>query len=141
MQTDASFLDVGGGLGFAQLVNALANLGTDVGLLGLPPNFIITDTPVTRPLGVELFQTTGTNKFTQEFRLASPNNDTLEWLIGAFYTHVKSIIDPQNYFATEFGTDTIAPDISRSPTSSCIPSIRSMRPSATRPGTSRLGPI
>jgi iron complex outermembrane recepter protein len=113
LETDASFVDVGGGLGFAQLVNALANLGTDVGLLGLPPNFIITNTPVTRPLGVELFQTTGTNKFTQEFRLASPNNDTLEWLIGAFYTHEKSIIDPQNYFATEFGTDTIAPDISQ----------------------------
>jgi iron complex outermembrane recepter protein len=113
LETDASFVDVGGGLGFAQLVNALANLGTDVGLLGLPPNFIITNTPVTRPLGVELFQTTGTNKFTQEFRLASPNNDTLEWLVGAFYTHEKSIIDPQNYFATEFGTDTIAPDISQ----------------------------
>ena len=31
LETDASFVDVGGGLGFAQLVNALANLGTDVG--------------------------------------------------------------------------------------------------------------
>jgi len=111
LETDASFTNVGGGLTFAQLINALANLGPAApGVLGLPA---ITDTPITRPLGVELFQTTGTNKFTQEFRLASPNNDTLEWLIGAFYTHEKSKIDPQNYFATEFGTDTIAPDVAQ----------------------------
>jgi outer membrane receptor protein involved in Fe transport len=109
LETDASFVDVGGGIGFAQLVNALANLGPAApAVLGLPA---ITDTPITRPLGVELFQTTATNKFTQELRLASPNNDTLEWLIGAFYTHERSSIDPQNYFATEFGTDTIAPDV------------------------------
>lgn len=83
------------------LINTLANLG------------LITTTgqPVLRPLGLQGFQTTSTNKFTQEFRLASPNNDTLEWLVGAFYTHEKSGIDPQNLFATEFGTDTIAPDI------------------------------
>jgi outer membrane receptor protein involved in Fe transport len=108
LETDASFADVGG-LSFSQLVNALANLGPAApDMLGLPA---ITDTPITRPLGVELFQTTGTKKFTQEFRLSSPNNDTFEWLLGAFYTHEKSIIDPQNYFATEFGTDTIAPDV------------------------------
>ncbi len=104
LETDATFL-------LGQTINLLANLGPDVDLVGLPPSYIITDVPVTRPLGVELFQTTATNKFTQEFRLASPNNDTLEWLIGAFYTHEKSAIDPQNYFATEFGTDTIAADI------------------------------
>src|SRR4029079_9582084 len=109
--TDASFVDVGGGLGFAQLVNALANLGAAApDVIGLPA---ITDTPITRPLGVELFQTTGTNKFTQEFRLSSPNNDSLEWLLGAFYTHEKSKIDPQNYFATEFGTNIIAPDVAQ----------------------------
>ena len=107
-QTDANFIDVGGGVTFAQLVNLLANLGPDAILLELPP---ITDTPITRPLGVQLFQTTGTNKFTQEFRLSSPNNDTIEWLGGLFYTHEKSKIDPQNYFATEFGTDEIAPDV------------------------------
>ncbi len=109
LETDATFVDVGGGLGFGQLVNALANLGPAApDVLGLPA---ITATPIFRPLGVELFQTTGTKKFTQEFRLASPNNNTLEWLIGAFYTHEKSKIDPQNYFATEFGTDTIATDV------------------------------
>ncbi|MEP7131286.1 MAG: TonB-dependent receptor [Sphingomicrobium sp.] len=82
-------------------INFLANLGliTTTGL------------PVTRPLGLQLFQTTSTNKFTQEFRLSSPNNDTLEWLVGAFYTHEKSAIDPQNLLATEFGTDRVAPDI------------------------------
>jgi outer membrane receptor protein involved in Fe transport len=108
LETDATFVQ-----GLGQLVNLLANLGPNVGLIGLPPNFIITPVPVFRPLGVELFQTTGTKKFTQELRLASPNNDTLEWLVGGFYTHENSAIDPQDYFATEFGTDTIATDISQ----------------------------
>jgi len=31
-----------------------------------------------------------TNKFSQEVRLASPNNHHLEWLVGAFYTHEHS---------------------------------------------------
>jgi iron complex outermembrane receptor protein len=94
--------------GLAQTVNLLAELGPAGAALGLP---VIANVPVFRPLGVQLFQTTGTKKFTQEFRLASPNNDTLEWLLGAFYTHENSAIDPQNIFATEFGTDIIATDI------------------------------
>lgn len=94
----------------AGLINALANLGPLAPLLGFP---VITTTgePVTRPLGVQVFQETATDKFTQEFRLSSPNNDTFEWLLGAFYTKEKSHIDPQDFFATEFGTSTIAPDI------------------------------
>ena len=94
----------------AGLINALANLGPLAPLLGFP---VITTTgqPVTRPLGVQVFQQTSTDKFTQEFRLSSPNNDKFEWLAGLFYTHEKSGIDPQNFFATEFGTSTIAPDI------------------------------
>ena len=93
-----------------RLDHALANLGPSAPLLGFP---VITTTgqPVIRPLGVQVFQATGTKKFTQEFRLSSPNNEHVEWLIGAFYTHEKSAIDPQNFFATEFGTSTIAPDI------------------------------
>ena len=84
LETDASFTNVGGGLTFAQLVNALANLGPAApGVLGLPA---ITDTPITRPLGVELFQTTGTNKFTQEFRLAHNSHD-FNWVVGTFYLH------------------------------------------------------
>lgn len=31
-----------------------------------------------------------TEKFTQEIRLASANNDRLEWLVGSFYTHERS---------------------------------------------------
>jgi outer membrane receptor protein involved in Fe transport len=89
-------------------VNLIATLGPLAALFGIP---VLADPAVTRPLGVQLFQTTGTDKFTQEFRLASPNNDTLEWLVGLFYTKEKSAIDPQNLFATEFGTDTIAQDV------------------------------
>jgi outer membrane receptor protein involved in Fe transport len=105
-QTDFTFA-------FGQTVNLLANLGPDVGAIGLPPSFIIADPAVTRPLGVVLRQKTSTDKFTQEVRLSSPNNDTLEWLVGAFYTHEKSGIDPQNIFATEFGTDILAPDVAQ----------------------------
>lgn len=105
-QTDFSAL-------LATTINLLANFGPDVPLLGLPPEFIIADPAVTRPLGVQLFQTTGTDKFTQEFRLASPSNDSIEWLVGLFYTHEKSAIDPQDIFATEFGTSQIAPDVAQ----------------------------
>jgi len=92
----------------APTINFLTTLGPLAAQFGLP---VLADPAVTRPLGVQVFQSTGTKKFTQEFRLSSPNNDTLEWLIGAFYTHENSAIDPQNIFATEFGTDTIASDV------------------------------
>ncbi|MEO7240510.1 MAG: TonB-dependent receptor [Sphingomicrobium sp.] len=95
------------------LINLLANLGPDVGLLGLPPSFIIADPAVTRPLGVHLFQQTATDKFTQEVRLSSPDNDKLEWLAGLFYTNEKSGINPQNLFATEFNTNTPAAGVSQ----------------------------
>lgn len=65
----------------------------------------------TRPLSAILRQTTGTDKFTQELRLASPEHDTFEWMVGGFYTREKSRIDPQNFFAVEAGTDTIATDV------------------------------
>jgi outer membrane receptor protein involved in Fe transport len=93
--TDASML-------LAPTINLLAQLGLS-----------IVDAPVTRPLGVMLFQATSTDKFTQEVRLASPNDEHFEWLVGGFYTHEKSAIDPQNYFATEFGTNDIAPDVAQ----------------------------
>jgi len=96
LETDASFIQ-----DLAATISFLAAIG----------NPLVVDAPVTRPLGLQLFQTTGTDKFTQEFRLSSPNNEHFEWLLGAFYTHEKSAIDPQNYFATEFGTDIIAPDV------------------------------
>jgi iron complex outermembrane recepter protein len=52
-------------------------------------------------LSAVLQQVTGTKKFVQEFRLASPDNDRFEWLVGAFYTHEDSGIDPQNYVAVD----------------------------------------
>lgn len=41
-------------------------------------------------LPIRINQTYDTNKFSQELRLASPNNHHLEWLVGGFYTHEKS---------------------------------------------------
>jgi outer membrane receptor protein involved in Fe transport len=64
-----------------------------------------------RPLGVITMQTTATDKFTQELRLASSGDSAFEWLAGVFYTREKSKIDPQDFFAVEAGTDTIAEDI------------------------------
>ncbi|HJY38776.1 MAG TPA: TonB-dependent receptor [Steroidobacteraceae bacterium] len=66
-----------------------------------------------RPLGVIVKQTTATDKFTQELRLASAEDETLEWMVGAYYTKEKSRIDPQDFYATEGGSDTIAADIPR----------------------------
>jgi len=67
----------------------------------------------TRPLSVITNQTTGTKKFTQELRLSSPADDHFEWLVGGYYTHEKSAIDPQDFFAVEAGTETIATGVPR----------------------------
>jgi iron complex outermembrane receptor protein len=58
-----------------------------------------------------LNQITSTDKFTQEFRLVSPESDSLEWLLGAYYTDEDSGIDPQNITAVEAGTETPAAGI------------------------------
>jgi iron complex outermembrane recepter protein len=67
--------------------------------------------PVTRPLSVILRQTTGTDKFAQELRLSSPESETLEWLVGGYFTREKSRIDPQDFFMVEPGTETVATDL------------------------------
>lgn len=67
----------------------------------------------TRPLSAILRQTTGTDRFTQELRLTSAEDDTFEWMVGGYYTREKSRIDPQDFFAVEAGTDTIAADVPR----------------------------
>jgi iron complex outermembrane recepter protein len=67
----------------------------------------------TRPLSAILRQQTGTDKFTQELRFTSAEDETLEWMIGGFYTREKSRIDPQDFLAVEAGTDTIATDVPR----------------------------
>lgn len=64
-----------------------------------------------RPLGVLTMQTTATDKFTQELRLASSDDSAFEWLAGVYYTNEKSKIDPQDFFAVEPGTDTIAENV------------------------------
>lgn len=56
------------------------------------------------------FQNTGTDKFTQEFRLVSPDSNKFEWMLGAYYTDEDSIID-QNFLAVEPGTNDVATDI------------------------------
>jgi outer membrane receptor protein involved in Fe transport len=66
------------------------------GLTGGPPlAALVTQlfgNDVTRPLSARLPQTTSTDKFSQELRLASPRSKTFEWLIGAFYTKEDSKI-------------------------------------------------
>jgi iron complex outermembrane receptor protein len=94
-ERDVATLDlIGTGLGTAQLMTfAYSTLGTTDRLLS----------------GV-LFQDTGTDKFTQEFRLVSPESDRFEWLLGAFYTDEDSLIH-QEALAVEPGTNDVAAGI------------------------------
>lgn len=46
-------------------------------------------------------QQTDLSKFTQEFRLTSPSNQRLEWMLGGYYTHEHGLID-QLVGATDF---------------------------------------
>jgi outer membrane receptor protein involved in Fe transport len=39
----------------------------------------------------------GLDKFTQELRLASPTGDTIEWLVGGYYTHENSSFNQNLY--------------------------------------------
>ena len=56
------------------------------------------------PLSALQQQNVGTDKFTQELRLVSQENDSFEWMIGAYYTDEDSILS-QNFFAVEAGTE------------------------------------
>jgi outer membrane receptor protein involved in Fe transport len=67
--------------------------------------------PATRPLSTILTQITSTDKFTQEFRLLSSDNEAFEWLIGVYYTEEESGIDPQLILPVEAGTETVAEDL------------------------------
>jgi len=78
--------------------------------VGLPTAQLLTfaySTPGTtdRLLSGIIRQTTATDKFTQEFRLISPENERFEWLLGAYYTDEDSGINPQNIVPVEAGTD------------------------------------
>jgi iron complex outermembrane receptor protein len=71
---------------------------------GFPPGFINQYFPVN---GITFPSNSDTHKFTQEFRLASPGGQWLDWLAGAFYTHEY---DPsfEGYFAADTTTGQIA---------------------------------
>jgi outer membrane receptor protein involved in Fe transport len=84
--------------------------------LGLPTAQLATfvfSTPGTTDnlLSGILHQNTSTDKFTQELRLLSPQDDEFEWLIGAYYTDEDSAIKPQELFAVLPGTETHASGI------------------------------
>ncbi len=57
------------------------------------------------PMSAVLPQTTSTEKQSQEFRLISPDSDTFEWLVGAYYTEEESLIS-QEILGVTIGTDT-----------------------------------
>jgi iron complex outermembrane receptor protein len=80
LRLDSAVVDVlGAGLGTAQLLTFVYSTpGTADTLLS----------------GV-LDQETSTDKFTQEFRLVSPESDKFEWLLGAYYTDEDSLIHQQ----------------------------------------------
>src|SRR5690606_23829638 len=84
---------------------------TQLGLPLAPAATLFFGDPVARPLSVIQRQETSTDKLTQEFRLVSAENDTLEWLLGVYYTDEDSAIAPQEILAVEAGTDIIATDI------------------------------
>jgi len=74
--------------------------------------FIFAD-PVTAQPGLSAIvnQVTATNKFTQEFRLVSPESDRFEWLLGAYYTNEHSAIDPQLITMVLAGTEDPVPGL------------------------------
>ncbi len=58
------------------------------------------------PVSAIFPQTTATDKVSQEFRLVSKDNDTFEWLVGAYYTKEDSLIR-QDLLAVDAGTDNV----------------------------------
>jgi outer membrane receptor protein involved in Fe transport len=85
-------------------------------LTGGPPlasllTFLFDDpsTPEIAPkLSAILPKVTSTDKFTQELRLVSPQSDTLEWLVGGYYTDEDSVLD-QLILAVDAGTENLTP--------------------------------
>ena len=100
--------------GFASLLSSTSYSTSDqsfradvVPILGLSVNFLFgilnpndpEGTGIPLPLVTDTLiypyqdQETDLNKFTQEVRLASPSNDTFEWMVGAYYTKEEGKID------------------------------------------------
>ncbi len=57
--------------------------------------------------GVSLADRLGIDKFTQEFRLTSPEQNTLSWLVGAFYTHEQTRVVVEDPVFNKFTGDPI----------------------------------
>lgn len=83
----------------------------DIALMFGPTATLLFGDATDRPLSVIQRQITSTDKFTQEFRFTSPDDENFEWLVGAFYSREDSQIGPQDFFMVEAGTDTIAEDL------------------------------
>jgi outer membrane receptor protein involved in Fe transport len=86
--------------GIADATSIAAAPGT--GATGTFGNVVTTLLPLVPPpppagatavAGLAETQTTDIKKWTQEFRLASAAGQTLEWQVGAFYTHESSALD------------------------------------------------
>ncbi len=58
----------------------------------------------TGPTGLALKSDVKTKKFTQEVRVASPDSDTIEWLVGGYYTHEKSSLF-QNFLPFDLASE------------------------------------
>jgi outer membrane receptor protein involved in Fe transport len=87
-----------------------------VPVLGAPTAPLLTllfSDPVTAEPGLSGLQNqiTRTEKFTQEFRLVSPESDTFEWLAGVYYTEEDSGLDPQIFTAVLADTGEPAPGL------------------------------
>ena len=102
-------------LGFANLTsitsfgkltqNSLADI--TFGFASLLTGIFSTDD---RPIGLLQEQNLKTTKFTQEVRLSSPDSETFEWLLGAYYTREKADGDV-DAFGFDLRADEIASDL------------------------------
>ncbi len=105
----ASLVSVSGYSKFEQDQQLDATIAS--GLTGGPPlaslvTYLFGD-DVTKPLSAILPETVSTDKYTQELRLVSPNDETFEWLVGGYYTHEDSQVS-QEILAIDADTGAIA---------------------------------
>ena len=59
-------------------------------------------------VGIAFPSNVSSRKFTQEARLVSPNSETFEWLLGAYYTNEKARLD-QEYLPFTLATQALIP--------------------------------
>ncbi|MEO7655409.1 MAG: TonB-dependent receptor [Sphingomicrobium sp.] len=86
--------------GFASLLSSTSFTKQDqtfkidvVPILGTALNVLVGAFVPGKVIGPYQDQQTDLSKFTQEVRLASPSNDTFEWMVGAYYTREEGTID------------------------------------------------